>query len=130
MNKIFGEVYERKTHREFLDFLRRILKKYRDEKLYIILDNLSSHKHKKVKEFLKKLNGRIEFVFLPTNASWLNKIEPDFKDIKRFAINGSNYKSIEEARKAIKKYINYKNKKLKENKKRKNLFEKINIFLN
>ncbi|MFQ6056986.1 MAG: hypothetical protein ACE5J3_13520 [Methanosarcinales archaeon] len=67
---------------------------------------------RKVKEWLKE-HELITLVFLPTNASWLNHIEPYFKDVKRFVINGSNYVSKKEMKKALRGYIKWTNKMIK-----------------
>ncbi len=110
--EVFGDSYEKKTHRDFLNFLEKVERRYKGERLFIILDNLSSHKHRKVKEWLKE-HELITLVFLPTNASWLNHIEPYFKDVKRFVINGSNYVSKKEMKKALRGYIKWTNKMIK-----------------
>jgi len=58
----------------FLKFLKSLDRKYRNKKLHIIADNLSIHKHKDVKEWLKG-KRKIKLHFTPTYSSWLNQIE-------------------------------------------------------
>ncbi|HEC75826.1 MAG TPA: hypothetical protein ENI33_01020 [Thermoplasmatales archaeon] len=77
-------------------------------KIFIILDNLSSHKTKKVKEWCEK--NDTELVFTPTNASWLNRIECHLTALKKFTIRNSNYKDFKEMGSAIRKYIRWRNK--------------------
>ena len=58
-----------------LKFYRQVLDHYPDALLiYLIQDNWPNHKHAKVREFLTA-NPRLQVVFLPTYAPWLNPIE-------------------------------------------------------
>ena len=43
--------------------------------IFLVLDNLSVHKSKKVKEEISKCCPRIKFVFLPVRSPELNLIE-------------------------------------------------------
>ncbi|EMY78434.1 DDE superfamily endonuclease domain protein [Leptospira weilii serovar Ranarum str. ICFT] len=49
--------------------------KYRKKKVFLILDGHPTHKAKVVKEFLKLLNGKLEFYFLPGYSPDLNPDE-------------------------------------------------------
>lgn len=106
-NKIYGHIKRRKTWKEVLQFLK-YLRSLFDEKLYIIIDNYSSHKKEEVLNWCEENN--VELVFLPTNASWLNRIECHFTAIRKFAIRNSNYSSHKELASAIRKYIRWRNK--------------------
>jgi hypothetical protein len=82
--KIHVQCYKRKTAKQFVDFLKRIDKRYdKDIKnIFVVLDNLSAHKSKIVKEEISKCCPRIKFVFLPVRSPELNLIE----------VNGHGYK--------------------------------------
>jgi len=56
------------------------------------------------------MKNNIELVFLPTNASWLNRIECHFTALRKFAIRNSNYGSHTELASAIRRYIIWRNK--------------------
>jgi len=43
----------------------------------------------------------VEFVFLPTNASWLNWIEAEFAAVRYFALSGTDHRSHGEQGDAI-----------------------------
>jgi len=104
MDKMYGHVKPRKTHREFLAFLKYLRSLYPILiLLYVILDNASAHVVPRVLEYVRK--HRIRLVFTPTNASWLNPIEPHFASLRRFAINNSNPNSHEELAKNIRRFI-------------------------
>ena len=110
---IIGKCYERHSHKEFLDFLRKIDETYPDGELHIIADNLSVHKHKKVQTFLKSRKGRIQFHFTPTHASWLNQIELWFSILTRKVLKRGIFRSKEELVKRILNFIEDYNKQAK-----------------
>lgn len=110
---ILGECYERHSHKEFLEFLKRIDKTYPTGEIHIIADNLSVHKHEKVQAFLKVKNGRIQFHFTPTHASWLNQIELWFSILARKVLKRGIFKSKEELVDKIMNFIKEYNKEAK-----------------
>jgi len=69
--------YQKKTGKQFIDFLKRVEKRYDKNirNIFLVLDNLSVHKSKKVKEALAKDCPRIIFVFLAVRSPELNLIE-------------------------------------------------------
>lgn len=73
----------------FLKFLRKLDRKYRNKHLHIIVDNLSVHKNKMVKEWLSH-KRKMTIHFTPTYSSWLNMIEIWFgiltKDVLKDAV--------------------------------------------
>jgi transposase len=76
----------------FLEFLIKFLK-YRKKKVFLILDNLSIHKSKKVKHFLEENQHRIEFYFLPPYAPELNPDEYVWNYVKS---NGVSKRPLKE----------------------------------
>lgn len=105
-NKLYGHIKKRKRWRELLHVLKYIRSIYK-EKLYLILDNFSPHKKEEVTSWCKK--NDIELVFLPTNASWLNRIECHFTALRKFAVRNSNYQNHTELGSAIRRYIIWRN---------------------
>jgi len=74
--KVIGECMPRHRHQEFLRFLRTIdhnTPKSLD--LHLVVDNYATHKHAKVKIWLKR-HPRFHLHFTPTSASWINLVEP------------------------------------------------------
>ena len=57
--------------------------------VYVILDNLSAHKSKKVKAWYEKNN--VELCFTPTYCSWANPIESHFGPLREFVLNNSDH---------------------------------------
>jgi transposase len=73
--EVIGEVYDRNSRVEFLDFLDRLEAEIPTGKeIHAILDNLQVHKTPEVKQWLDD-HPRWTFHFTPTHASWLNQIE-------------------------------------------------------
>ena len=76
--EVIGQCLKRHRHQEFLKFLDTIdANTDKDLDLHIIVDNYATHKHPKVKEWLKK-HKRFHFHFIPTSSSWVNLVERFF----------------------------------------------------
>ena len=73
------------TARVFIDFLDRLMRTYPDRKLYLVVDNHSTHHAKKVRAWLARdgRSDRLELVFLPAYSPELNPDENLNQDLKR-----------------------------------------------
>jgi transposase len=81
--EVIGEVYDRNTRVEFLDFLERLEAEIpAGKEVHAILDNLQVHKTPEAKQWLED-HPRWTFHFTPTHASWLNQIELFFSILTR-----------------------------------------------
>ena len=65
--------YQRRRRVEFLDFMNRLVARYPDAELHVVLDNLNTHKPKHDRWLAR--HPRIHFHYTPTHASWLNQVE-------------------------------------------------------
>jgi hypothetical protein len=75
-DKIHIHCYQKKTGKQFIDFLKRVEKRYdKNIQNIFLLDNLSAHKSKMVKEEISKCCPRIKLVFLPVRSPELNLSE-------------------------------------------------------
>jgi transposase len=74
--RLFYRIRSRKRSIEFLDLLKVLRRRWPGEKLYLICDNFSPHRHPRVRAWCTA--NQVELVFLPTYASWLNWIEAEF----------------------------------------------------
>ena len=103
--KVIGECMNRHRHQEFLRFLRTIDKstpKHLD--LHLVVDNYATHKHAKVKAWLAR-HTRFHLHFTPTSASWLNQVERFFGLITDDAIRRGAFKSVEDLKAVIERYL-------------------------
>jgi transposase len=106
--RMFYRIRTRKRWREFLSFLKSLRARWPGEKLYVIADNYSPHKHAEVRAWAA--DNQVELVFLPTYGSWLNWIESEFAALRYFALNGTDHRSHAEQNAAIAGYVRHHNK--------------------
>jgi transposase len=103
---VIGECSDRNTSDDFIRFLKKIDKECeKDKVLHIVMDNLSTHKTKAVKEYLETCPKRFVMHFIPTHSSWLNLVERWFAEITNKRIRRGSFESVTELIKAIKDYI-------------------------
>jgi len=93
----------------FLSFLKKLDRTYRNKKLHIIVDNLAVHKNKAVEEWLKG-KRKITLHFTPTYSSWLNQIEIWFNMLTKDVLKGGIWKSKEQMTAQLLEYIDTYNK--------------------
>ena len=75
---------------EVLAFFRQIRMRYDPRlRIYLVMDNLSTHKTPAVREWAPTAN--VELVFTPTYASFLNRIEGRFWAINEFSSRTPTY---------------------------------------
>jgi transposase len=65
---------DRHRSQDFLRFLNGVVRRYRQESIHVVLDNVSSHKSKEVRRWMES-HPRVFFHFVPTYSSWLNLVE-------------------------------------------------------
>jgi len=49
--------------------------------------------------------NNVEFAYVPTNASFLNRIECHFTALRYFALNGTDHRSHDEQNSMIRRYL-------------------------
>ncbi|MDH4349393.1 MAG: IS630 family transposase [Gemmatimonadota bacterium] len=77
------------------------------EMIYVILDNLSAHKAKKIKAWCARNN--VELCFTPTYSSWANPIECHFGPLREFVLNNSDYTSHAGLTRRVHAYLRWRN---------------------
>ena len=107
--KVIGECMPRHRNQEFLRFLRTVDRQTdKALDLHLIIDNYATHKHPKVKLWLKR-HPRFQLHFTPTSASWLNLVERFFGLITTDAIRRGVFKSVADLEAAIANYLDHHN---------------------
>jgi transposase len=110
--EVIGRVEKRSRSKEFLAFLKQVERQTpKDKDLHIILDNLSAHKTKEVREWVAG-QPRIHFHFTPTSASWLNAVEGWFSQLERRALYRGVFSSVPELKSELKRFIRVHNRDL------------------
>jgi transposase len=101
-----------KKRQDFLSFLDGVLAEQpQDKEIHVILDNYSTHKGNQ--DWLAKFEGRVQFHFTPTSASWLNQIEIVFSLLQRKTLSGASFKTKDQLREAIEAFIQKHNERAK-----------------
>jgi transposase len=102
---VIGQCHARHRHIEWLKFLRLLeAQTAADRALHLILDNYATHKHPKVKAWLKK-HPRFHLHFTPTSASWLNMVERFFRDLTANRLRRGVFRSVAELIEAIEEHV-------------------------
>lgn len=107
---VTGECYQRHTHKEFLKFIKKVeAQTEKSKELHIIIDNYATHKHEKVRNWLKR-NKRVFLHFTPTSSSWLNLVERFFGLLTERQLKRGIFSSVDELEQKIIEYIDMNNK--------------------
>ena len=103
--QVIGDCMPRHRHQEFIRFLKKIdAETPPDLALYLIVDNYGTHKHPKVKAWLKR-HPRMHLHFTPTSSSWLNLVERWFRDLTDKRIRRDSFDSVPDLIATIEDYI-------------------------
>jgi transposase len=102
---VIGRCMARHRHQEFLRFLNAVEAAVSAGKLvHAILDNYGSHKHPKVRAWLKR-HPRWTFHYTPTSGSWLNAVETFFSALTRRRLRRGVFHSLVDLQAAINRYL-------------------------
>jgi transposase len=98
-----------KTGEVVLTFLQKtVLPRFgADRKIYVVWDNFSAHK--RARNLWANAVPNIEFFWTPTNASWLNLIEPWFLVLEKTALYNTDLKTTDAIAENLKQGIDYLN---------------------
>jgi transposase len=111
-DKIYGHIKTKKDRTTFLEFCRYLRSLYPPGvRIAIVLDNFSPHlstqRDTRVGDWAEDHN--VELAYVPTNASWLNRIEAQFQALRYFTLDGTDHRSHEEQNSMIRRYIIWRN---------------------
>lgn len=96
----FTHCYDRRTSANFVLFLDEVADMWYDKMIYLILDNLSTHKTMDVLLWALA-HPHVQFLFQPTYSPWLNLIEPWWKTLRSLALKGRCFQITEQIIHAI-----------------------------
>lgn len=103
--EVIGKTARRHTSVEFVAFLGDIVANQpQGRDIHVIADNLSTHKTKRVKEFLEA-HPNVSIHYTPTYSSWLNQIELWFSKIKRDLLTRGIFTSVQDLDQKLMRYI-------------------------
>ena len=108
--KVRGKTVSSHTSAEFVAFLEDLVAHQPEgQEIHVIADNLSTHKTKRVRDFLDE-HPNVHIHYTPTHASWLNQIEIWFSKLKRDVLARGIFKSVKDLDRKILKFIREHNK--------------------
>jgi len=103
--EVIATCMKRHRHQEWIKFLKMIDEQTPpDLDLHLIVDNYATHKHEKVKRWLKR-HPRFHVHFIPTSSSWLNVVERFFRNIDEQRLKRGVFRSVPMLIEAIMDYI-------------------------
>ena len=101
---VHAQTTEQKKREDFRRFLDAVIAELPvDKEIHVILDNYSTHKRNE--DWLAKYEGRVQFHFTPTSASWLNQVEIWFGLLTRKSLRGASFSSKDQLRSAIEAFV-------------------------
>ncbi len=103
--EVIGATAARHTSEEFVAFLTDVVAhENRGKEIHIIADNLSTHKTRRVQDFLGD-HPNVRLHFTPTYSSWLNQVEIWFSRIERDVIARGIFTSVKDLSRKLLRYI-------------------------
>jgi len=102
--EVVAEVTKQRRSKDFLSFMNTVAKQYPKRRLYVVLDNLNTHKNQAAKDWLAK-HPKVTFHYTPTHASWVNMIEGFFSILTRQGLQQRAFKGVKELEKFLNEYI-------------------------
>ena len=103
--EIIGKLKRRHRSTEYISFLRHIDQTVpADLDIHLIVDNYSTHKSPKVKQWLHR-HPRFQCHFTPTYSSWLNLVERFFATLTEQQLRRGTHRSVPALEKAIREYL-------------------------
>lgn len=103
--QVIGACQPKHRHQEWIKFLALIDQQTPAElDLHLIADNYATHKHPKVKAWLKR-HPRFHMHFIPTSSSWLNLVERWFRELTDKRLRRGTFRHVDQLIAAIEGFI-------------------------
>lgn len=103
--EVLGKTAPRHTSEQFVAFLIDVVtSEPPEQEIHVICDNVSSHKTKRVTEFLAQ-HPNVTIHYTPTYSSWLNQVENWFSRVQRDVISRGIFTSTKDLDRKLMRYI-------------------------
>lgn len=96
----------RRDSASHLQLLAQLIDRFPAERWLVIEDNLSTHASRDVQLALLSW-PEVQVQFLPTYASWMNLIEPWWKQLKSLALKGRRFETADDLQQAVEQALAY-----------------------
>lgn len=103
------ECFRRRRTQEVLHFLKQERGLRGGKEVYVVLDNFGSHRSASLRRWLthQRGPGKLQLVYLPVQAPWLNRVELFFRDLQRDVLNNSAFGGVRELVRAVYRYARW-----------------------
>ncbi len=102
--KVTHRVTDKHTGTDFLAFMKKVVRRYHEQELHVILDNSSTHGTPEVRTWLAT-NPLVHFHYTPTSASWLNQVEGFFGILGKQSLSSTDFRSKRALRDHLDAYV-------------------------
>jgi transposase len=99
-------VTRRRDSASHLQLLAQMIDRFPAERWLVIEDNLSTHASRDVQLALLSW-PEVQVQFLPKYASWMNLIEPWWKQLKSLALKGRRFETADDLQQAVEQALAY-----------------------
>jgi transposase len=107
-DRLYGHIKKRKDRPHFLEFCRYIRSLYPPGiRLHFILDNFSPPPWQT--DARVAIQNNVELAYTPHYASWLNRIEAQFRALRYFTLAGTDHPDHATQARLIRRYIHWRN---------------------
>src|SRR5258705_1353545 len=93
--KVFGHCRRKRRQKDLVAFMKALARHWPNGDVYVIWDNLNTHKNELWEQFNRDHGSRFHFVYTPKHASWLNQIELWFSVLQRRLLRHGSFASVE-----------------------------------
>lgn len=107
--RVIAHVRNRRTSRNFLEFMNEVVRQFPEQRLEVVLDNLNTHTNDAAQRWLKR-HPLVTFHYTPKHASWVNLIEVFFSILGRQGLSQCVHRSARQLRAFLLDYIDAYNK--------------------
>jgi transposase len=105
IGEIFCVQEEQYTAVEFLAFVEKVVAKYSDQRIVMVLDNARIHHAKLLQPFLEAHKHVLTLLFLPPYSPELNIIEGLWKWMKATVIHNVFFQTVQQIHQAVQGFI-------------------------
>ena len=104
--RLFSLIFDGFDSDTFIHYLKWLQRTFKTKKkIVLVLDNATSHKSNKVKEYIQKRKKKIELLYLPPYSPELNPIERVWKNLRYYVTHNIYFKNLKMLEEAIISYL-------------------------
>ena len=103
--RVFGQCRAQRKAVDLHAFMQALALQYPTGEVYVVWDNLNTHKGEQWEAFSRQHGERFHFVYTPLHASWVNQVEIWFGILQRRVLRYGEFHSVAELSERIEGFI-------------------------